>query len=70
MDDDKLVRGLGWLSLGLAVPPLVVPGAFGNAPGTGDASRHHDGRGLERTAGAMAAVLGITGDELAQEGPA
>ena len=108
MADDKLMRGLGWLSLGLSIPPLLMPQEFGKALGVGDAPRHratavavggqelgaaagllgqqspawlwyraggdlvhlgmlgralknHDGRGLERTAAAFAAVLGITG---------
>src|ERR1700759_3216560 len=108
MADDKLMRGLGWLSLGLSVPPLLMPTEFGKALGVGGAPRHratatvvggqelvagvgllgqrspgwlwyrvggdlihigmlgralknHDGRGLERTAAAFAAVLGITG---------
>jgi uncharacterized membrane protein len=108
MADDKLTRGLGWLSLGLGISPLLVPGQFGKAIGVGDAPRHratavvvggqelvaaagllgqqspvwlwyrvggdllhigmlsralknHDGRGLERTSTALAAVLGITG---------
>ena len=25
MADDKLMRGLGWLSLGLSIPPLLMP---------------------------------------------
>ena len=25
MADDKLMRGLGWLSLGLSIPPLFPP---------------------------------------------
>ena len=108
MADDKVMRGLGWLSLGLSIPPLLMPKEFGRALGVGDAPRHratavavgvqelgaaagllgqkspawlwyrtagdlmhlgmlgralknHDGRGLERTAAAFAAVLGITG---------
>src|SRR6201995_5456754 len=108
MTDDKLTRGLGWLSLGLSSPALLMPKEFGQALGVGDAPRHratavvigaqelaaaagllgqqspawlwyraggdlvhlgmlgralknHDGRGLERTAAAFAAVLGITG---------
>ena len=108
MADDKLMRGLGWLSLGLGIPPLLTPKQFGQVLGVGDAPRHratavavgvqelvaaagllgqgspvwlwyrvggdllhigllgralnnHDGRGLERTAAAMAAVVGITG---------
>ena len=108
MADDKLMRGLGWLSLGLSIPPLLMPSQFGKALGVGDAPRHratalivgvqelaaaagllgqespawlwyraggdlmhigmlgralknHDERGLERTAAAFAAVLGITG---------
>src|ERR1700761_911229 len=107
MADDRLMRGLGWLSLGLSIPPLLMPGEFGKAIGVGDAPRHRvtavgvgaqelaaaagllgqespawlwyrtggdlihlgmlgralknqDGRGLERTAAALAAVLGIT----------
>ena len=108
MADDKLMRGLGWLSLSLSIPPLLMPKEFGKALGVGDAPRHraaavvvgmqelaaaagllgqrspawlwyrtggdlmhigmlgralknHDGQGLERTAAAFAAVLGITG---------
>jgi uncharacterized membrane protein len=108
MTDDKLTRGLGWLSLGLSGPPLLMPQQFGQALGVGAAPRHratavavgvqelvagvgllgqrspawlwyrvggdlihigmlgralknHDGRGTERTAAALAAVLGITG---------
>src|ERR1700761_7695330 len=107
MADDKLMRGLGWLSLSLSIPPLLMPEEFGKALGVGDAPRHRapaavvgiqelaaaagllgqespawlwyrtggdlihlgmlgralknqDGRGLERTAAALAAVLGIT----------
>lgn len=37
---DALTRGLGWLSAGLAVPPLAAPGWFGRALGVGDAPRH------------------------------
>src|ERR1700760_3198140 len=108
MADDKLMRGLGWLSLSLSIPPLLMPEEFGKALGVGDAPRHrataavvgiqelapaagllgqqspawlwyrtggdlihagmlgralknHDGRGLERTAAAFAAVIGLTG---------
>jgi uncharacterized membrane protein len=108
MADDKLMRGLGWLSLGLSIPPLLMPKQFGKALSVGDAPRHrntalvvggqelaaaagllgqqsptwlwyrvggdllhigmlgralknHDGGGLERTAAAFTAVLGITG---------
>src|SRR6201996_3267114 len=108
MADDRLMRGLGGLSLGLGIPPLLMPGEFGKAIGAGAPPRHratavvlgvqelaaaagllgqkspawlwyrtggdlvhigmlgralknHDGQGLERTAAAFAAVLGITG---------
>jgi uncharacterized membrane protein len=110
MADDKLMRGLGWLSLSLSlsIPPLLMPEEFAKALGVGDAPRHqatavvvgaqelaaaagllgqespawlwyrtggdlmhigmlgralknHDGQGLERTATAFAAVVGITG---------
>lgn len=37
MADDKLMRGLGWLSLGLSIPPLLMPSQFGKALGAGDA---------------------------------
>ncbi len=40
MADDRLMRGLGWLSLGLSIPPLLMPGEFGKAIGVGDAPRH------------------------------
>src|SRR5579862_7403737 len=40
MADDKLMRGLGWLSLGLSVPPVLMPRAFGKTLGVGDAPRH------------------------------
>ena len=40
MADDKLMRGLGWLSLGLSIPPLLMPSQFGKALGVGDAPRH------------------------------
>ena len=40
MGDDPLMRGLGWLSAGLGIPPLVIPGGFGRALGIGDAPRH------------------------------
>src|ERR1700760_1858036 len=107
MADDKLRHGLGWVSLGLSIPPLLMPKEFGQALGAGDAPRYRatavvvgvqelaaaagllgqespawlwyrtggdlihlgmlgralrnqDGRGLERTAAALAAVLGIT----------
>lgn len=40
MADDKLTRGLGWLSLGLGSAPLLAPGRFGRAIGVGDAPRH------------------------------
>ncbi len=40
MADDKLMRGLGWLSLGLNIPPLLMPKEFGQALGVGDAPRH------------------------------
>jgi uncharacterized membrane protein len=39
-DSDPLTRGLGWLSAGLGVPPLVAPGWFGRALGVGNAPRH------------------------------
>lgn len=40
MPNDPLMRGLGWLSLGLGIPPLASPGGFGQALGVGDAPRH------------------------------
>jgi hypothetical protein len=40
MSDDKLTRGLGWLSLGLSSPALLTPQEFGQALGVGDAPRH------------------------------
>jgi uncharacterized membrane protein len=40
MSDDKLTRGLGWLSLGLSSPALLMPQEFGQALGVGDAPRH------------------------------
>jgi hypothetical protein len=36
MADDKLMRGLGWLSLSLSIPPLLMPKEFGKALGVGD----------------------------------
>jgi uncharacterized membrane protein len=38
--DDKLTSGLGWLSLGLSTPSLLMPGKFGQALGIGDKPRH------------------------------
>ena len=40
MADDKLMRGLGWLSLGLSSPSLLTPKEFAKALGVGDAPRH------------------------------
>jgi uncharacterized membrane protein len=40
MADDKLTRGLGWLSLGLGISPLLGPGRFGKAIGVGEGPRH------------------------------
>jgi uncharacterized membrane protein len=40
MGDDPLMRGLGWLSVGLGMPPLITPRGFGQALGVGDAPRH------------------------------
>src|ERR1700760_350078 len=65
MADDKLMRGLGWLSLSLSIPPLLMPEEFGKALGVGDAPRHR----------ATAAVVGIqelaaAAGLLGQESPA
>lgn len=40
MAGDGLVRALGWASVGLGIPPLLMPGSFGRAIGAGDAPRH------------------------------
>jgi uncharacterized membrane protein len=65
MADDRLVRGLGWLSLGLGIPPLLMPKEFGKAIGVGDTSRH---RATAEVVGVqeLAAAVGLLG----QEGPA
>jgi len=39
MTDDNLMRALGWASVGLGVPPVLAPGEFVRAIGTGDGSR-------------------------------
>ena len=64
MTNDPLMRGLGWLSLGLGIPPLVAPGEFGQALGVGDAPRH---RGASAFVGLreLAAAAGL----LAQQNP-
>jgi uncharacterized membrane protein len=61
---DPLMRGLGWLSVGLGIPPLVSPGGFGRALGIGDAPRH-------RAAAAAVGVreLGAAAGLLAQQNP-
>ncbi len=40
MVQDRLMRGLGWASLGLGIPPLLAPGGFGQAIGVDDAPPH------------------------------
>ncbi|MFY9927948.1 MAG: cyclase, partial [Streptosporangiaceae bacterium] len=65
MADDKLMRGLGWLSLGLSIPPLLMPEEFGKVLGVGDAPRHR----------ATAVVVGVqelvaSAGLLGQESPA
>jgi uncharacterized membrane protein len=65
MADDKLTRGLGWLSLGLSIPPLLMPDKFGEALGVGHAPRHR----------ATAVVVGVqelaaAGGLLGQQSPA
>jgi uncharacterized membrane protein len=39
MTDDRLMRALGWASLGLGVPQVLVPGEFTKAIGTGGGPR-------------------------------
>lgn len=39
MTDDRLMRALGWASLGLGVPPVLVPREFTKAIGAGDGPR-------------------------------
>lgn len=62
MADDKLMRGLGWLSLGLSIPPLLMPSQFGKALGVGDAPRH---RATAVIVGVqeLAAAAGLLGQE-------
>jgi uncharacterized membrane protein len=62
MGDDPLMRGLGWLSVGLGIPPLVTPGGFGRALGVGDAPRH---RAAAAFVGVreLAAAAGLLGQE-------
>ncbi|HEY0717844.1 MAG TPA: SRPBCC family protein [Streptosporangiaceae bacterium] len=64
MGNDRLMRGLGWLSVGLGIPPLISPGGFGRAIGVGDAPRH-------RVAAAFVGVreLGAAGGLLGQQHP-
>ena len=58
MGGDWLVRVLGWLSAGTAVPLLLTPGGFGMAIGVGDGPRQ---RAAVTTAGVreLAAAVGL-----------
>jgi uncharacterized membrane protein len=59
--DDPLTQGLGWLSLGLAVPPMLRPGGFVEALGLDDTPGRRAAAefvGL-RELGSAAALLGF-----------
>ena len=62
MADDRLMRGLGWLSLTLSLPPLLVPGEFSKAIGVGDAPRHRAAAGVVGVQ-ELAAAVGLLGQE-------
>jgi hypothetical protein len=59
MADDKLMRGLGWLSLSLSIPPLLMPksSARHSVSATPPAPSH---RGSRRSAGTVAGIFGYS----------
>lgn len=65
MGDDPLIRGLGWLSVGLGLPPLISPKGFGQVLGVGAAPQH-------RAAAAFVGVRELTAAAglLGQKNPA
>lgn len=61
MTGDKLMRGLGWVSVGLGVPMLLNPGGLGQAIGVGDGPRQRTAIIAvgTRELAAAAALLGL-----------